>query len=240
MLADLTYVPPLILTACVNPGATPYLALRDPSQRLAQYLASIEVWLNRSSFRQIVFCENSGFSHDYGPLVERAREAGKTLEILVFEGNKGSQAFGKGYGEGEILQHAVERSTVIANSACFYKATGRIFVRNADSIVSLDAGKPSTFIHFMRWRYADTRFFKVETSFFREELIDAYREVNDAERVSIEKVYRDRLRGKHVLPFGTFPDIVGTCASSGRPYDLSRQRLAFHNALLAAGIYTLR
>jgi hypothetical protein len=227
----------LLLTGCVDPGSTPFLKLRDSGSRLADYERSIERWIDDSDFRAIVFCENSGYEHSYAPLVERAQAKGKNLEVLVFKGNKGAQEYGKGYGEGEIIEYALGHSVLLAESPSFYKVTGRVFVRNANAILAADADKPSAFILFTSWKYVDTRFFKSELAFYRENLLDAYREVRDGEGISIERVFRRRLRGKRVPAFGEYPDILGICASSGEAYDLSPARLALSGALLKLGLY---
>jgi hypothetical protein len=227
----------LLLTGCVDPGRTPFLKVRDVGHRLAEYEASIARWIDESDFRSIVFCENSAYEHSYAPLIEKAEAVGKRLEVLVFKGNEGAQIYGKGYGEGEIIEHALGHSELLAQSASFYKATGRVFVKNVNSILAKDAAKPTVFILFTSWKYADTRFFKSDVGFFRENLIDAYKEVRDKEKISIERVYRQKLRGKRVPPFSEYPNIVGLCASSGSAYDLSPVRLAKSGALLKLGLY---
>lgn len=230
----------LLLTGCIDPGSTPFLKLRDTQTRLADYLASIARWIDESDFGSIVFCENSGYSHSYEDLVERARAAGKRLEVLSYRGNEGAQLYGKGYGEGEIIKHALEHSSLLKDKKSFYKATGRIFVRNINSILERDAGKPTIFIHFTSWKYVDTRFFKCDIAFFKERLGDAYKEVRDRERVSIERIYKSRLRGLGLPVFSEFPDIVGMCASSGEAYDFSGARLGLSSLLLRLGLYNVR
>jgi hypothetical protein len=227
----------LLLTGCVDPGDTPFLKVRNAESRLAEYEASIARWIDDSDFESIVFCENSGYEHSYADLVGRARAKGKSLEVLVFKGNRGSQEYGKGYGEGEIIEYALAHSALLGQSSSFYKATGRVFVGNVNSILAKDSGKPTAFILFTSWKYADTRFFKSDIGFFRENLLDAYREVRDREKISIERVYRLRLKGKRIPAFGEFPDIRGICASSGEAYDLSPARMALSRALLKLGLY---
>ena len=229
----------LLLTACVDPGSTPYLKHRDVAARLAEYEASMARWIDESDFDDIVFCENSGYEHGYDALRDRAASRGKRLEILVFKGNDEAQLFGKGYGEGRIIEYALEHSSLLAGEGSFYKATGRIFVRNANRILAHDARKPSAFILFTSWKYVDTRFFKAEKEFYRRALMDAYKEVRDSEKISIERVFRERLRGSRIPPLSEYPDILGLCASSGERYDLPRPRLALANAMLRVGLYTV-
>ena len=229
----------LLLTGCVDPGRTPYLKIRDVGQRLAEYEASMARWIDESDFRSIVFCENSGYPYSYEALEDRARAAGKRLEVLVFSGNEGAQLYGKGYGEGEILKHAVDNSRLLAESGSFYKATGRIYVRNINAILAKDAAKPNIFIRFTSWKYVDTRFFKVDLRFYKDNLSDAYLGVRDAQKISIEKVFKQRLKGRGLPVFSEYPDIIGMCASSGAAYDRSPIRLALSGAMLRLGLYNV-
>lgn len=67
-------------------------------------------WIKLTSINTIVFCENSNTSYDFVKISELAKNEGKTLEVLVFDGNQGSYQYGKGYGEGRIIEDAINNS----------------------------------------------------------------------------------------------------------------------------------
>ena len=66
----------LLLTGTVNVGKTPNVLRASASQRLDDYLSSIQMWLNQSSFSKILFVENSNF------------DAGEIRRNLVINHNK--------------------------------------------------------------------------------------------------------------------------------------------------------
>lgn len=203
----------LLLTATVDPGPTPVLRLRDPRERLVHYVASLLAWSKDGPFDQIVICENSG----NGRLFEGLRGSiSRKLEIITFPGNEESWTFGKGRGEGRILEKAFTESEAIRESDYVWKATGRIFVQNAARLMALHRWDPNVIDH------GDTRYFKVSVPFFKERMIHLYRDVNDHKGVSIEVAYRRALeKESSVVPFLEPKDYIGQDAGSGnwhRPF----------------------
>ena len=101
--------------------------LTDVSERLKQYIECIEFYLCKTSINKIVFCENSNYKFDSRALYELAKKNNKLLEILQFNGNY-SQIVdrGKGYGEGEIIEYALQNSKLFLQSKYFVKVTGRL------------------------------------------------------------------------------------------------------------------
>lgn len=119
----------VVLTATVDPSVgNVHVVLSDKHERLNQYLDNIRNLILKSDFNCIVFCENSHYSHDYSSLATLARQHGKELEILSFMSTNDIIKFkGKSYGEGEILNYAIDNSRYLKNDdAAFYKLTGQI------------------------------------------------------------------------------------------------------------------
>ena len=129
----------ILMTATVNVKNTPDVTIKNEYERLLQYLCSLLAWINLDSVNTIVLCENSNTSYDFTKIVEFAKNKGKTLEVLVFDGNQESQQYGKGYGEGKIIKHAVNNSKYLNDEVNFYKITGRLFVPEFDKIQYLHA-----------------------------------------------------------------------------------------------------
>lgn len=203
----------LLMTATIDPGPTPVLTLKDPTVRLQHYVAALLLWSRRGPFDRIVICENSGNGHALGEAVRIAAARPASIEVLTFEGNSGSWQFGKGYGEGLILEHALSKSTLLKHADSIWKTTGRLFVQNAAKLVMLHEDDPIVM------RQGDTRFFKFDPYLFRQILQPVHRTVNDHKGVSIEVAY-DRALEPYVRPGGAArfretPEYIGQDAGSG-------------------------
>lgn len=203
----------LLLTATVDPGETPVVTLRDPAVRLLHYVAATMLWSRQEGVQSIVLCENSGKGSRLADLAPLVQAAGKKFEFLEFEGNVGSWKFGKGYGEGTILAHALLKSKLIREESSVWKVTGRLFVENAldlfaDHGADLNVMSPG-----------DTRFYKFDTKFFVDHMIGLYGKVNDHAGQSIEVVYETALaplrKARQILPFKRDRHYVGQEAGSG-------------------------
>jgi len=123
----------LIMTGTISPFNSSFVAIKDPKERLFQYLCSLVSWIKLTSVETIIFCENSNTSYDFKKLIEFAESQGKKLEILVFDGNHISRN-SKGFGEGLIMEYVFQNSKFLMPSGSFYKITGRVFVENFESI----------------------------------------------------------------------------------------------------------
>lgn len=217
----------LLITGAIDISAfqVPYTRLTDTKVRLQQYIDSLEYAIdNYHRIHQIVFCENTGYRYDYSELLKKAEQKGKELEIISFSGNYQTiQVKGKGYGEGEIVEYALKNSRTLQNCVFFYKLTGRIMVRNMDQLMDRSPSD-NTFIFFsdLKGRFEKgkvrTLFYKVNTSFYKQNLIDAYMEADDNRHHYLEHVFYDRLAKIPLPSFGKFPDFAGIQASTGKLY----------------------
>ncbi|WP_404790299.1 hypothetical protein [Altericista sp. CCNU0014] len=124
----------LVMTGTIRVGNTYSVAIKDPDERLFQYLCSLVSWIKFTSIEKIVFCENNNTSYDFKKLIRFAESEGKNLEILIFNGNDGARKYGKGFGEGTIMEYIVKNSRYFSQSKSFYKITGRLFVENFEEI----------------------------------------------------------------------------------------------------------
>lgn len=135
----------LLITATIDAKKTPYVAINNTKERLFEYLCSLIAWIKLTSIKTIVFCENSNTDYNFDNIIELAESHEKTLEILKFN-EKSSQRYGKGYGEGKILEFAMFNSKYLnKNNVNFYKITGRGFIKNFEEIRNLHIDKPNVF-----------------------------------------------------------------------------------------------
>jgi hypothetical protein len=218
----------LVMTATFRAPDTPTLVVRDEQTRMLHYLCALTAWARPARVRRIVFAENSGTPFDFSRVVSHLESAGKQVEILLFDGNRQSAVYGKGYGEGKILEHVFRTSRLLPMSDVFYKVTGRLFVRNFDA-VSERTSRSEAF-RFKVWDDPNrkpkimTAFFKCSRAVFESHLLDAYCEVDDRTGVHIEHVYYNRMHraGLDDAEFPVKPRLVGQQASTGdvySPYD---------------------
>ena len=134
----------LLITGTVDPRQTSHVAVSDPQQRRFEYACSLVAWLNEPAVTTIVFCENSSTDWDFSALHAFAGAQGKTVEVLAFEGDaSGAARFGKGWGEGEIMRHALAHSAHLGGA--FYKCSGRTGVQNFADIEGLHAPDRAVF-----------------------------------------------------------------------------------------------
>ena len=234
----------VVLTATIDPSVGKvHVALSNKVLRLTQYLDNIRRLILESDFTHIIFCENSNYHHDYSDLTALAQNYGKKLEILSFMGsNDIIMVKGKGYGEGEILNYAVNNSMFLQeNCTTFYKLTGRIYVENVNTILA-HSNNDNIFIRWdVKKNEVDTRFFKTQVGFFKENLSHLLDRCDERTAMSIEEVYFDVLKGTpEVYSFTSYPIIKGMCASLGRPYDLGLLKLTYRIIQLKTGLLDLR
>jgi hypothetical protein len=230
----------LLLTACINSGVTPYVTISNPDERLSQYIGFLMRWIKESNFDRLIFCENSNYPYDYNSLIEEAKTWKKELEILVFDGNNGAQKHGKGYGEGETLKYAIEHSRFLIDADSFYKATGRVFVKNINKLLTRDNAKDNIFLRY-DWSYhaVDTRFFKSNVAFFKSTLMNEYLEVDDVHGSFLEYIYWNRLKKLDLPRFYEFPEIIGVSATHNVPYTLTKAMLFRNNVSMKIGLFNV-
>jgi hypothetical protein len=208
---------PLLITSAVNVTAGK-TRLSDPAQRLQKTLEGIARWRRSGAVGRVVVCDGSGV--DLSPHVPDADDprAGVPCEFLHFTNSQDQvRALGKGYGEGEIVRHALAHSPSLANSDRFAKCTGKLWVSNAARCIRLATGRPLAFDYGGVFRpvHLDTRFYVADTMVFRRHLLEAYLAVDETQGHYLEHAYRDALKGYRLSEFAMFPTprIEGTSGS---------------------------
>jgi hypothetical protein len=211
----------LLLTATIDPGATPFVERRDPLTRLRDYQQALEWWLSTAAAPRLVFCENSGF--DLAPLIGLAeRQSRCKVEFISFRGNQDAAAKGKGYGEFQLIDHAMRSSSFIASSDVVVKCTGRLTVRNGAALFrEMAAMKFDVMCSLMNClSYADSRIFAATPAFMRQHLLPRIEMLDDGAGVNAEhalacaaaSAIASRMAWR---PFPLYPRLAGVSASTG-------------------------
>jgi len=225
----------------------PLTKIIDVNERLLQYTYSIEYAITHyESIAEIVFCENTDFMFDYSPLKKKAADYGKKLEILSFKGDYlNIQRKGKGFGEGEIIKYALNKSKLLRQCDCFYKLTGRLIIKNMDKILAATSQK-SSFIYYPKTIYKiskdhiETYFYKVDKDLYIKKLINAYQEVDEIHFQYLEHVFHERLSKTGFRSFNTLPLISGFSGTSGDAYEPVTKYRLMENINFFIGVHNLK
>lgn len=252
----------LLMTATISPQNVPSLKITDSQERLQQYLQAIVAWIKLSSISTIVFCENSNASYDFSKIVNFAKQEGKTLEVLQFQGNQNASKYGKGYGEGLIIKHAINNSKYLDSMTNLYKITGRLFVPEFDKIQQLHSQISNAFkipawqatdaswIDTSKWgadekasklklnlrflktyfakgfrpphnynRHVSTIFFKTNVNFYKQNLLNTYKRINDNIYYCLEHAFYEDLIKKDFTPFILNYTLMGRSGGHGKVLD---------------------
>ena len=147
---------------------------------------------------RLVLCDGSGF--DFTAEVQ-ARFPGATIECLAFQNDiAGVQRQGRGYGEGEIVRHAVEHSRFIAEDGAFAKCTSKLWVENYSGFMAHWNGRLLFKAVFddvfsparpTRLAYIDTRFYVASVDDYRAHFLDAHTRVDRDAGYGLEECFRD-------------------------------------------------
>ena len=204
----------ILLTGCINPNGMPFTHLNDVSERQKQYVDAIHYYISNTDC-EIVFCENS--NTDISPLFENKQER---LEILTFSGNQNKQR-GKGYGEAEIIDYALQHSSFIQDNCIIIKITGRLIINNIRQIINSQTSKHDfvTCLFHSDLKFADSRIFCGTVPFYKEFLINKEK-MNDGKGVFFEHVLASAVLESsfRFIPFVQEPLITGISGTTGESY----------------------
>lgn len=219
--------PTLLLTSSVFVSA-PFVELSDPKKRAELTFESIRQWIRIAGDLNIVICDGSGYDFTKG-VAEKFPQA--KIECISFKNDAESvSAFGKGYGEGEIINYALEHSEFLRRSDYFVKCTSKLWVKNFPAIFNrwnnifqcqFGLEKPKS-IRNAKPHIVDTRFYIIKKSYYIDLFSNAYKNVRDQEGYYLENCFRDeilnrRLRASDIL-FPIPPLIEGVAGTSGETY----------------------
>jgi hypothetical protein len=127
------------MTSTIEPKDMINLSLRSKTERLKQYRKALRFYLLNTNCK-IVYCDNSNQS----PSTEKLSDVdfdnlGNRYEELIFDGNK-EKSLGKGYGECEIINYALNYSKFISkmnDKDRIIVLTGRVIIRNIQNLMNV-------------------------------------------------------------------------------------------------------
>lgn len=212
----------LLLTGCINPNGMAFTSLTDATIRLKQYQTAINFYLKNTSY-PVVFAENSGTSLNnlYNTKISTNR-----LELLSFCGNK-SKDKGKGYGEAEIIEYALNKSSIIASckdKCSIIKITGRLIISNVKELIDnkflFQDNKSIVASYNSDFSFVDTRIIIAPINFFSS-FIEHKNDIDDRTNTFFENVFSDSIKHNsqyRYYPFYIEPQIKGQSGTTGNLY----------------------
>jgi hypothetical protein len=205
----------LITTANNPPDGVPLLQMKDPVIRAIAAKAALYFWVAQG-VEQIVLAdatETNLLTAQEEAEIDRSET--RIEQIAYKQASESVINKGKGYGEGKLIEYAINNSELLARQEHFFKCTGKVYVRNFPAIAEAIRTRN---ISNLFWRYigdgslsqplAESRFYYTSKSFARSQLLPAYFQSNDNAGVLCESTIREALErnmraGKSVRPFIT-------------------------------------
>jgi len=223
--------PPVLLTSCVI--VSDYsVNLKDKDFRIGLTLQSIAKWLEIVPDLRLVICDGSNF--DFSVIV-RERFPCASIESVFFQNDvQKVEIYGKGYGEGEIVNYAIAHSVYLRESEYFAKCTAKLWVDNFPDCVAGWNGRCLLKGYFAdvfsfnptRFEYVDTRFYIVSKAFYMKYFSTVYLNVDSDHGVSLEHCFRDVIEkyGLKNILFNVPAVICGVGGGSGTYYKNNLKR----------------
>lgn len=193
-----------------------YTALNNTEERKTQYVNAIRYYLNNTIF-PVVFAENSGT--DISFLFQDLIDSGR-LECLSYIGNQNKEK-GKGYGEAEIIEFAINNSRVIDEKCIIIKITGRLIIKNINRILR----RLKTRTDFVSCqfhsdlKFADSRLVCASTAFYHQ-FLNFKEQINDQKGVFFEHILSSSVLNSNLcyIPFSEEPIFIGKSGTTGDIY----------------------
>lgn len=217
---------PLLITTAINPPqGIPFLTMTNPVLRKITCKAAVYYWIGLGLKNIVVADATESNLFDINEINELI-QLGIVVEQLPYkQDDEMVIKKGKGYGEGMLLNYALQESKLIQENQSFFKSTGKIFVRNFNILVNMIL---SNNINNIFWRllgdgsslkpFADTRFFYCEKTFALNNLIPAF--LNSDDKTSACEYHVFKMLNRIMPPEGKAlrPLITGFEGGTGEMY----------------------
>jgi len=195
---------PVLLTATIIPDTRAISQINDPSQRENQYLSVLK-WMAKAKtdVNKIIFCENSHFDlRSFEFLHNLYLQNNRIIEIYHVPMPNTLIFYGKGWGEGIIINWALKNISSFNQCDAFIKITGRHRLLNLKRVIEIIRRglkvKPN--IKFICQSFSNknrphinTEFFWSDRKFYLDHIIDVHEKVDDVSGVYLEHVMAERL-----------------------------------------------
>ncbi|MBN3583031.1 hypothetical protein JYB64_11595 [Algoriphagus aestuarii] len=195
-----------------------FMAARSIEDREEDYYKAAEYYLKLGI--SVVFVENSMF---HSEKILSLKNEYPDFEILQFEST--ISHLGKGHGEKQLMDFALENSQLLKTSDFLLKITGRYIIKNIkEFIAGLGSEMKPVYINFIRdLSWGDTRLLLMSKSYysdvfapFCEKYLDEKNNII-LERVFARSVHYHLSKGGEFGFWPVYPDYLGVDGSYGDP-----------------------
>ncbi|QWD81745.1 hypothetical protein [Polynucleobacter sp. MWH-S4W17] len=214
----------LITTANTPPKNVPFLKMTNAAARLLTAKAAAFFWAAHG-IKKIVIADATGGQLLTNEEIVLLKQMDVDVELIAYtQDDNLVKAKGKGYGEGLLIQFALNNSNFLKTANNFFKCTGKVYCRNFETIFELIMQNN---IQNIFWRYlgegdglqawADMRFFYTSRRFCEEILVPAYLGSDDSktcvEHLSFIALNENVPQAKALRPL-----LSGFAGYTGKPY----------------------
>ncbi|MDI9333320.1 MAG: hypothetical protein QM533_02985 [Cytophagales bacterium] len=215
----------LITTATSPPAGVPFLNMTNTTARYLTAKAALFFWAGQGVER-IVVADATGQCLLTDEEIILLKSMHVEVEQIHYQQDEDLiKLKGKGYGEGLLIQLALEKSVLLKDQTSFFKCTGKIYCRNFDEIRQLIENNHVTNLF---WRHlqpnselrpwADLRFFYAAKDFCTNHLIPAYLKTEDRKLEVAEQFCFDALQANLVEAKTIRPLLSGFAGWTGKLY----------------------
>jgi hypothetical protein len=226
-LIELKTIPMTVLITTANnpPQGMPFLQMSDPVMRTIAAKAALYFWVSQG-IEQIVLVDATGTNllSEY-EAAEIDKSETRVEQINYTQSDEGVIKQGKGYGEGKLIEYAINNSELLARQEHFFKCTGKLYARNFQTIAAVIKANNITnlFWKFMgdgssTQPWADCRLYYTSKSFAKNHLIPAYLQSDDHAGITCEYHIHEALERNMKVVRGLRPLITGYCGATGEAY----------------------
>lgn len=216
----------VLITSAISPPEGVFgLEMKSPIKRRLTTKAAIFFWASLG-VRKIVIADATGQEVlDHSELLMVNQLNVEVEQISYFQNNELVLRSGKGFGEGALIEYALEKSRLLSTEEGFFKCTGKVYCRNFADIFNMiqhNGIKNIFWKDVLTDASMDTRFYYTSKLFFKKYLIPAYQNVDDknfiyAEHCILKMAQKELPQGRSIRPL-----LTGFSGSMDQPYfDLS-------------------
>lgn len=211
----------LLLTGTIDPSryGNTNVVVTDIEDRLKQYENAIIFYIEKTAFDKIIFVENSGYSFPEEKYKKLAEKNGKEFELIQVQTDKEkTKTKGKSYGEASCIEAGLEYSKLLYKEKSFYKITGRVILKNANTIICNNDDKTRLiFRHDLKKCY--TVFFKANIQEYKK-YFWGVGEICKEPEIDIETVFYRVVKDNklNVKSFNSYPLLYGVIGTTGDTY----------------------
>ncbi|WNP36057.1 hypothetical protein RN333_07550 [Enterobacter kobei] len=214
---------PLLITSCVVSNA-PLTVLSDSNARLNSTINALLEISDRCYDVPVVVCDGSGY--DFANEKEFLESKFKRIEFLSFHNDSNSvRLYGKGYGEGEIVNYALANSKILNEYDIFAKCTSKLWPSNYIKCIKAFSGNAAFLTApFFSPDKVDTRFYIIRKQYYISKFSNVHLKVDDLNGRHLEHVFFEVINN---LPYREvigreIPEVYGHSGSVGIHFKPSR------------------